>query len=127
LRSVAIALVRSSVSAITKALVRVVAKLLLRQAEQASAAGAAALSQLVQLGRDPRAETGARSVTRATAPGCLLAGTSQAIGKRLCGRIVGTSVAPEYVPKHNSELSGNRGRRPDDAVRLEIGEEEVRD
>jgi hypothetical protein len=57
----------------------------------------------------------------------LLAGTSQAIGKRLCGRIVGTSVAPEYVPKHNSELSGNRGRRPDDAVRLEIGEEEVRD
>jgi hypothetical protein len=88
---------------------------------------AGSLVKIVQLGRDPRAETGARSVTRATAPGCLLAGTSQAIGKRLCGRIVGTSVAPEYVPKHNSELSGNRGRRPDDAVRLEIGEEEVRD
>jgi hypothetical protein len=77
---------------------------------------------LVQLGRDPRAETGACSVTRATAPNRLLTGASQTIGKRLCGRLVGTSVAPEYVPKHNSELSGNRGRRPDDAVRLEIGD-----
>jgi hypothetical protein len=47
LRSVAIALVGSSVSSITKALVRVVDTLLLRQAEQASAAGAGALSQLV--------------------------------------------------------------------------------
>ena len=26
--------------------------------------------------------------------------------------------------QHNSELSGNRGRRPDDAVRLEIGEQQ---
>jgi hypothetical protein len=56
----------------------------------------------------------------------LLTGASQTIGKRLCGRLVRTSVAPEYVPKHNSELSGNRGRRPDDAVRLEIGESQVR-
>ena len=55
----------------------------------------------------------------------LAAGTSHAIGKRLCGRIVGTSVAPEFTPKHNSELSDNRGRRPHDAVRLEFGEEQV--
>jgi hypothetical protein len=26
------------------------------------------------------------------------------------------------MPKRNSELSGGRGLRPDDAVRLEIGE-----
>jgi len=51
----------------------------------------------------------------------LLAGASQAIGKRLWGRIVGTSVAPEFVPKRNSELSGSRGLGADDAVRLEIG------
>ena len=61
---------------------------------------------------------------RATAPGCLLAGTSQAIGKRLRGRIVRTTVTPEFMPKRNSELIGGRGLRPDDAVRLEIGEEQ---
>jgi hypothetical protein len=55
----------------------------------------------------------------------LLAGASQAIGKRLCDRIVGTTVAPEFVPKRNSELSGSRGLSADDAVRLEIGDEEV--
>jgi hypothetical protein len=53
----------------------------------------------------------------------LAAGSSQAIGKRLSGRLNGTSVAPEFAPKHNSELSDNRGRRPHDAVRLEIGDE----
>ena len=78
----------------------------------------------VQLGRDPTAGSGVCSVTGAAAPGCLLTGTSQAIGKRFCARIVGINVTPEFVPKHNSGLSGNRGRRPDDAVRLEIGEEE---
>jgi len=55
----------------------------------------------------------------------LLPGTSQPIGKRLSGRLTGTSVAPEFTPKHNSELSNNRGRRPHDAVRLEIGEKRV--
>jgi hypothetical protein len=54
--------------------------------------------------------------------GCLLAGTSQAIGKRLCGRIVDTSIGPEFVPKHNSELSYSRGRSADDEVCLQIGE-----
>ena len=52
----------------------------------------------------------------------LAARQSQAIGKRLSGRLNGTSLAPEFTPKHNSELSDNRGRRPHDAVRLEIGE-----
>jgi hypothetical protein len=53
------------------------------------------------------------------------AGTSRAIGKRLSRRLNGTSVAPEFTPKRNSELSDNRGRRPHDAVRLEIGDKEV--
>jgi len=52
----------------------------------------------------------------------LLPGTSPAIGKRLSGRLNGTSLAPEFTPKHNSELSDDRGRRPHDAVRLEIGD-----
>jgi hypothetical protein len=52
----------------------------------------------------------------------LLAGTSQAIGKRLCGLIVRTTVTPEFMPKRNSELSGNRGLRPASAASLEIGE-----
>jgi hypothetical protein len=55
----------------------------------------------------------------------LLPGTSQAIGKRLAGRINGNSVAPEFTPKRNSALSDNRGRRSHDAVRLEIGEKHV--
>jgi hypothetical protein len=56
----------------------------------------------------------------------LLAGTSQAIGKRLCGPIVGTGVAPEFVPKQNCELSGSRGPSANDAARLGHGEWEVR-
>jgi hypothetical protein len=55
----------------------------------------------------------------------LAAGTSQAVGKRLSGRLNGTSVAPEFTPKHNFELSDNRGRRPHDAARLEFGESQV--
>jgi hypothetical protein len=51
----------------------------------------------------------------------LLPGTSQAIGKRLSGCLNDTSVAPEFTPKRNSELSDNRDWRPHDAVRLEIG------
>ena len=46
-------------------------------------------------------------------------------GKRLCTRTVGTSVAPEFVPKRNSERSGSHGLRPYDAVGLEIGEAQV--
>jgi hypothetical protein len=52
----------------------------------------------------------------------LLAGTSQAIGKRLRDRTVGLGVAPEFMPKRNSELIGNRGWDVDDAARPEIGE-----
>ena len=81
----------------------------------------------VQLGRGSRAGPGACSVTRAAAQGCLLAGTSQAIGKRLCGHIVRTSVTPEFMPKRNSELSGNRGLRPASAASLEIGDEQGAD
>ena len=55
----------------------------------------------------------------------LAAGTSQAIGKRLSRRLNGTSVAPGFMPKRNSELSDSRGRRTHDAVRLEIGDEQV--
>jgi hypothetical protein len=49
---------------------------------------------------------GACSVTRATAPGRLLAGTGQAIGKRLRGRAVGAGVVPEFVPKHPPAMTG---------------------
>ena len=42
----------------------------------------------------------------------LAAGTSHAIGKRLSRCLNGTSVAPEFTPKRNSELSDNRARRP---------------
>jgi hypothetical protein len=53
----------------------------------------------------------------------LLAGTHEDIGKRPRERIAGTSVAPEFIPKRDSELIGNRGRIVDDAARPEIGEE----
>jgi hypothetical protein len=63
------------VSAITKALVRVVAKLLLRQAEQASAAGAAALSQLVRSDSGPSFANSLR--TERAANGTGLAGSRE--------------------------------------------------
>ncbi|MFZ0380163.1 MAG: hypothetical protein WCD11_17275 [Solirubrobacteraceae bacterium] len=56
----------------------------------------------------------------------MLAGLSQAIGTRFCGRIVVTSVAPEFTPRHNSKLRGSRGLNADDGVRLEVGEKQVR-
>ena len=93
-----------------------------RLAEQRPSVGEIALSRLVQQGREPRAGPGVCSVTRAAASGCLPAGTSHAIGKRLCGRIDGTSVAPGFVPKRNSELSASRGLSADDAVRLEFAD-----
>lgn len=37
------------------------------------------------------------------------------------GRTVGAGVAPAFMPKRHSELSGNRRRRLDNAVRPEIG------
>ena len=81
-----------------------------REARSATAprgrSGKAPWLLLVQLGRDPRAGPGACSVTRAAAPECLLAGTRQAVGKRLCGRIAGTTVAPEFVPKQRCRLAG---------------------
>ena len=54
---------------------------------------------------------GACSVTRAAAPGCLLAGTSQGIGKRLCGRIVGTGVATRVRAK--AQLRAELQPRPE--------------
>ena len=44
-----------------------------------------------------------------------------AIGKHLRDRGAGAGVPPEFVPKRHSELSGNRRRRLDNAVRPEIG------
>jgi hypothetical protein len=61
---------------------------------------------------------------RARAASRLLAGASQVVGKRPRGRIVGTGVAPEFVPKHNCADIGNRGETANDAARLEIGEYE---
>jgi hypothetical protein len=52
----------------------------------------------------------------------LLAGANQVIGKRPRGRIVGTGVAPEFMPKHNCADIGNRDQTADDAAPLEIGE-----
>lgn len=66
--------------------------------------------------------TGVWSVTRVAAPAWLLAGTSQAIGKRLHGRVVSPGVTPKFIPKRTSELTGGRGLSPDDAVRLEFGD-----
>jgi hypothetical protein len=54
----------------------------------------------------------------------LLVGASQLIGKCPRGRIVGTCVAREFVPKQNSEQGGNDGRPADQAARLQIVEEE---
>lgn len=66
-------------------------------AEQSSADHSGSFLLFVHLGRDPSAQSGARSITRATAPGRLLAGTNYPIGKRLGGRTVGASVKPESV------------------------------
>ena len=66
----------------------------------------------VQLGREPSAPSGACSITRAAAPGCLLAGTSQAIGKHLCGRILGTSVTPAFVALRSRRLGRSGERSP---------------
>src|SRR5205807_1730294 len=74
---------------------------------------------------DRSARAGACSITRATAPGRLLAGASQAIGKHLRDRTVGLGVAPEFRPKRNSALIGSPHRSADDAARLEIGDKHV--
>jgi hypothetical protein len=47
----------------------------------------------------------------ATAPGCLLLCASQAIGKHLRDR-AGAGVPPEFMPKQNSALIGNRAGPP---------------
>lgn len=69
-----------------------------------------------------RGAADARTVTRATARERLLAGTSEAIGKRL--RAVGVSVgaAPEFTPKQNSKSVGSDGWAADTAPCLKIGE-----
>jgi hypothetical protein len=61
----------------------------------------------------------------ATTASRLLAGANQVIGKRPRGRIVGTGVAPEFMPKHNCADIGNRDQTADDAAPLEIGDEQV--
>jgi hypothetical protein len=43
------------------------------------------------------------------------------------GRRVGVGVAPAFMPKRNSEPIVDPGRIADDATRLEIGEQQVRD
>ena len=48
---------------------------------------------------------------RATAPGCLLLGASQAIGKHVRDRRAGASVTPEFMPKQNSALIGTASGR----------------
>ena len=45
---------------------------------------------------------------RATAGERLLRVTSQAIRKHLCDRGVGAGLAPDFMPKRNSELVGIR-------------------
>lgn len=54
--------------------------------------------------RDLSARAGACSITRATAPGCMLA-----IGKHPRDPTIGAGVAPEFVPTRNSGLIGSRG------------------
>ena len=61
-------------------------------------------------------------MSRGTASGCLLAGTSQAIAKHRCPT-VGAAVAPEFMSKHNSEPIVSGGWSADDAARPEVGEE----
>ena len=78
-------------------------------------------SGIVRPGRDPSARPGACSITRATAPGRSLAGTSRAICRRLRDRMVGAGAAPEFVPKRNSALMGNRGWTTADGARPAIG------
>jgi hypothetical protein len=58
--------------------------------------------------------------------GCLLAGTSQAIGKHVRDRTVGTACTRAHATR-NSELIGGRCRRPNDAARVEIGGYRVHD
>lgn len=50
-----------------------------------------------------------------------MVGAPQAVGRHLGDPTIGPTIAPEFVPEHHSELSGNRGRRLDNAVRPEIG------
>jgi len=52
----------------------------------------------------------------------LLAHTGQTIRNHLRDPTVGAGVAPEFMPKRNSEPIVNRGRIADDAARLHIGE-----
>jgi hypothetical protein len=94
----------------------------LRESDEGRSFGALTVLQLVQLGRVRRAGPGVCSVTRAAAPGCLLASTSHAIGKRLCGRVVRTSVTPEFMLKQNSALVGTTAGRSNETPRPEIGD-----
>ncbi len=63
----------------------------------------------------------ARSRERQRRDACWPARVRRSAGAS-CGRIFRTSVTPEFMPKHKSELSGGRGLRPDDAERLEISD-----
>jgi hypothetical protein len=57
-------------------------------------------------------------------PACLLAGTNQAIGKRLHRHTTDADVSPEFMPKRNRERIDIRGWRANDSERPEIGEQQ---
>jgi hypothetical protein len=80
---------------------------------------------LVQLGRDPRAGPGACSVYESESAGALAGRHGHAIGKHVRDLGVRGGVAPSFLPKRNSDLTGSRGLSVDDATRREFGDEQV--
>jgi hypothetical protein len=73
-------------------------------------------SLVVQPRRARSARAGACSITRATAPECLLAGTSHAIGNHDRGRRSASASHPSSCQKRNSEPIRRRGPMGDDAA-----------
>ena len=62
---------------------------------------------------------------RAAALDRLLADANQAIGKRFAARPSTPGAVPEFIPKQNYALTGNRAPTVGYAARLEIGEYRV--
>ncbi|MGA8336881.1 MAG: nuclear transport factor 2 family protein [Solirubrobacteraceae bacterium] len=77
--------------------------------------------ELVQPGRDSRARSAACSVYESDSAGPPADRRELDDRQTPRGRTVGAGVAPAFMPKRHSELSGNRRRRLDNAVRPEIG------
>jgi hypothetical protein len=67
---------------------------------------------VVQLGRDPRAGPGACSVYESESAGALAGCHGHAIGKHVRDLGAGGGVAPAFLLKRNSDLSGSRGPGP---------------